>query len=111
MIKKVISFVIFLLLANAGARVGMVYFHDQQFKDAVRELSLFSGGKTEEVIRARVMELATENQIPLDPDFVELTKKITPGVGDHYSIKVAYAVLVPVFPGKPRRFQFDYQTP
>jgi hypothetical protein len=24
---------------NAGVRVGIVYFHDQQFKDAVRELS------------------------------------------------------------------------
>ena len=41
MIKKIISLVIFLVLANAAVRVGMVYFHDQQFKDAVRELSLF----------------------------------------------------------------------
>ena len=111
MIKRIISFVVFLLLANAGVRVGLVYFHDQQFKDAVRELSLFSGTKTEEVIRAKVMELATENQVPLDPDFVELTKKVTPGVGDHWVIKVAYAVMVPVFPGKPRRFEFDYTTP
>ena len=111
MIKKIISLVVFLALANAGLRVGMVYFHDQQFKDALRELSLFSGGKPEEVIRARVMEIAAENQIPLDPDFVEMTHKITPGVGDHFSIKVAYAVMVPVFPGKPRRFQFDFTTP
>jgi hypothetical protein len=111
MIKKVISLVVFLLLANAGIRVALVYFHDQQFKDAIRELSLFSGGKAEEVIRAKVMELATENQIPLDPDFVEMTRKVTPGVGDHFVIKVAYAVMVPVVPGNPRRFQFDYTTP
>jgi hypothetical protein len=111
MIKKIISFVVFLVLANAGYRVAIVYFHDQQFKDAVRELSLFSGGKTEELIRAKVMELAAENQVPLDPDFVEMTKKVTPGVGDHWVIKVTYAVLVPVFPGNPRRFQFDYTTP
>ena len=111
MIKKVISLVIFLLIANAGIRVGMVYFHDQQFKDALRELSLFSGGKSEEIIRAKVMELAGQNQIPLDPDFVEMTKKVTPGIGDHFVIKVAYAVNVPVFPGKPQRFEFDYITP
>ena len=111
MIKKIISLVIFLVLANAGYRVGIVYFHDQQFKDAVRELSLFSGGKSEEVIRAKVLELAAENQVPLDPDFVELTRKVTPGVGDHLMIKTAYAVMVPVFPGNPRRFQFDYTTP
>src|SRR5881394_1916013 len=67
MIKKVISLVVFLLLANAGIRVGMVYFHDQQFKDALNELSLFSGNKSEEIVRAKVMELAAQNQIPLDP--------------------------------------------
>ncbi len=111
MIKRVISLIIFLVLANAGGRVAMVYFHDQQFKDAVRELSLFSGGKTEEVIRSKVMELAAQNQIPLDPDFVEMTRKSTPGIGDHFVIKVAYAVMVPVFPGSPHRFEFDYITP
>jgi hypothetical protein len=111
MIKKVISFVVFLLVMNAGLRVGLVYFHDQQFKDALRELSLFSGGKSEEIIKAKVLELAAQNQIPLDPDFVEMSKKVTPGVGDHFVIKVSYAVNVPVVPGQPRRFQFDYTTP
>jgi hypothetical protein len=111
MIKKIISLIVFLVIANAGIRVAFVYFHDQQFKDAVRELSLFSGGKSEEITRAKVMEVARDNQIPLDPDFVELTRKVAPGVGDHFSIKVSYAVMVEVFPGQPRRFQFDYTTP
>jgi hypothetical protein len=111
MIKKIISFIIFLVLANAGIRVGMVYFHDQQFKDAVREISLFSGSKPEEIVRAKVMEAAAANQIPLDPDFVEITRKNIPGVGDHSVIKVSYAVMIPVFPGNPRRFQFDYTSP
>lgn len=111
MIKKIISLLIFLAVANAGVRLAVVYFHDQQFKDAIRELSLFSGGKSEEIIRAKVMEIARDNQIPLDPDFVELTRKVTPGVGDHIMIKVSYAIMVPVFPGNPRRFQFDYATP
>ena len=111
MIKKVISFVVFLVLANAGIRVGLVYFRDQQFKDAVRELSLFSGTKTEEVIRAKVMELAAQNQIPIEPEFIEITRKSEAGIGDHSVIKVSYAVMVPVFPGNPRRFQFDYITP
>jgi len=111
MIKKIISLIVFLVIANAGIRVAIVYFHDQQFKDAIRELSLFSGGKSEEIIRAKVMEIARDNEIPLDPDFVELTRKVTPGVGDHIMIKVSYAKMVPVFPGNPRRFQFDYATP
>ena len=112
MIKRVISFVIFLLLANAGGRVAMVYFHYQQFKDALSELSLFSGTKSEEVVRAKVMQLAAENSVPLDPDFIEISRKNVPGIGDHSAIKVSYAVNVPLFPGAtPRRFQFDYSTP
>jgi hypothetical protein len=111
MIKKIISLIVFLAIANAGIRVAIVYFHDQQFKDAIRELSLFSGGKSEELTRAKVMEIAAQNQIPLDPDFVEMTRKVSPGIGDHLIIKVSYAVLVPVFPGQLRRFQFDYTTP
>ena len=110
MIKKILSLIIFLVLANAGFRVAIVYFHDQQFKDAVRELSLFSSGQSEEVVRAKVMEIAAQNQIPLDPDFVEVTRKVIPGVGDHSVIKVSYAVMVPIFPGQLRRFQFDYLT-
>ena len=110
-IKKIVSLVIFLLLANAGIRYALVSFHDQQFKDGLRDLSLFSGGKSEEVVRAKVMELAAEHKIPLDPDFIEITKKNIAGVGDHSMIKVSYAVMVPLIPGKPRRFQFDYTTP
>ena len=112
MIKRVLSLIIFLLLANAGVRVSLVYFHHEQFKDALSELSLFSGSKTPEIVRAKVMELATEHQIPLDPDFVEITRQNVPGIGDHSVIKVSYAVNVKVFPppGKPRRFQFDYTT-
>ena len=112
MIKRLLSIIIFLLLANAGARVGMVYFHHQQFKDALSELSLFSGTKTEETVKAKVMELAAEHQIPLDPDYVEITRQNVPGIGDHSVIKVSYAVNVKIFPppGKPRRFQFDYTT-
>lgn len=111
MVKRFISLVIFLLLVNAGVRVGMVHFRHQQFTDALSELSLFSGGKSEEIVRAKVMELAAEHKIPLDPDFVELARKNVPGIGDHSVIKVSYAVNVQVIPGAtPRRFQFDYTT-
>ena len=110
MIKRIISLVIFLLLVNAGVRVGFVFFHDQQFKDAIRELALFSGTKSEEVVRQQVMQLAQQYQIPLDPDYVEITRKSIPGMGDHSAIKLTYAVMVKVAPGYTRRFDFDYVT-
>jgi hypothetical protein len=114
LIKRIVSLIVFLLLVNAGARVGFVVFHDQQFKDAVRELALFAGqppAKTDEALRAKVMDLAVENQIPLDPDYVEITRKVSPGLGEKVTIKYTYGVMVPLVPGYQRRFDFDYTTP
>jgi len=113
-IKRIVTLVVFLLLANAAVRVGLVFFHDQQFKDAVRELALFAGqppGKTDEVLRLKVMELAQEHQVPLDPDYIEIIRRASPGIGEKVTIKFAYAVMVPVAPGYERRFDFDYTTP
>src|SRR5689334_20827665 len=114
MIKRVLSLIVFLLVINAGVRLGIVYFHDQQFKDAVRELALFAGqppAKTDEALRGKVMQIAQDNEIPLDPDFIEISRNIFPGLGEKVTIKFSYAVLVRVLPGYPRRFEFSYRTP
>ena len=114
MIKKIVSLVVFLLICNAAYHLGMVYFHDQQFKDAVREFAILSGQpptKSDEVIKAKVMDLAQDNQIPLDPDYVEVSRRNAQGLGEKITIKFAYAVMVQIVPGFERRFDFDYTTP
>jgi len=114
MIKRVLSLIVFLLVVNAGVRLGTVYFHDQQFKDAVRDLALFAGqppAKTDEALRGKVMEIAQNNSIPLDPDFIEISRNTAAGLGEKVTIKCSYAVLVPILPGYPRRFEFHYKTP
>ena len=61
---------------------GIVYFHDQQFKDAIRELALFAGRSrnTDEVAEERDHGSSPgEHQIPLDPDFVEIARQSIPG--------------------------------
>ena len=113
MIKKVVSLLVFLLIANAGVRLGLVIVHDQRFKDAVRELALFAGqppAKTDDVLRGKVMQLAQDNQIPLDPDFLEITRNNSDN-GEKVTIKFRYALMVPLAPGYNRRFEFDYTTP
>jgi hypothetical protein len=113
-IKKIVSLLIFLLLVNAAYHLAMVFFHDQQFKDAIREYAILCGQpppKTDDVIRAKVMDLAQENQIPLDPDYVEISRRSGQGLGEKVTIKFAYAVMVPLAPGFQRRFDFDYTTP
>jgi len=113
-VKRIVSLLVFLLLMNAGIRLGLVYFHDQQFKDSVRELALFAGqppAKSDEVLRAKVMELAQQNQVPLDPDYIEIIRRVNPGIGEKITIKFAYAAMVSLAPGYERRFDFDYITP
>jgi len=114
MIKKVVSLIVFLLIVNAGVRLGIVYYHDQTFKDAVREFALFAGtppAKTNDAIMSKVMQLAQDNSIPLDPDFVEISRNSSAGLGEKVTIKFRYAVNVPLVPGYIRRFEFDYVTP
>ena len=111
MIKRIVGIVVFLLVMNAGFRLGSVFFHDQQFKDAVREIALFGAGKTDEALKNAVMKAADDNEIPLDPDFIEIARKSIVGSGDKVVIRVAYARLVQVAPSYQRRFDFSYMTP
>jgi len=111
MIKRVISLVIFLLIMNATWRVGMAFFHDQQFNDAVREIALFGAGKTDEILKASVMKAATDNSVPLDDEFIEITRRTIVGTNDKVTVRVACAGDVGVAPGYKRRFDFSYTTP
>ena len=111
MIKKILSLLAFLLLVNAGLRVGIAFFHDQQFNDAVREIALFGAGKPDEALRQRVMEAATEHSIPLDPEYIEINRRTVVVPGDKVVIKISYAVMIQLAPSYARRFDFDYTTP
>ena len=56
-----------LLIANATVRVGLVWIHYQNFKDAVSETVLFAGTKPDDALRDKVMQIARDNSVPLDP--------------------------------------------
>jgi len=114
MIKKIVSLIVFLLFVNAGVRLGLVYYHDQTFKDAVREFALFAGtppAKTNEAVLAKVMQLAQDNSVPLYQDYVEISRNSSAGLGEKVTIKFTYAVNVELLPGYTRRFDFEYVTP
>jgi len=68
-------------------------------------------GQTDEMLKARVMQLAEENHIPLDGDFIDVSRRANAGIGDKVTVKFSYAVMVPVLPGYQRRFDFEYVTP
>ena len=111
MIKKIISLIVFLLLANAGFRLALVFFHDQQFNDAVRETALFGAGKPDDALRNQVMEAASQHSVPIDREFIEVSRRQVVAPNDKVVIKVSYAVMVQLAPGYARRFDFTYTTP
>src|ERR687892_248090 len=104
MLKKLVGIIIFALVANACARVAIVVFHDQQFDDAVREIALFGAGKSDETLRANVMAVAAQHSVPVDADFVEISRRTLVAPNDKVVIKVSYAVMVQIAPGYQRRF-------
>jgi len=105
MIKKLISLAIFLALAYATFNVGAVYVRYQQFKDAVHETALFAGNKTDDQLKARVVELAQRDNVPLDPEYVHIER-----VADRVTITASYVEIIKVLPGYERQWQFDVVT-
>jgi hypothetical protein len=110
-IKKIVSLIVFLLLANAGFRLAIVFFHDQQFNDAVRETALFGAGKPDDALKAKVMEAAGQNSVPIDREYIEISRRTVVAPNDKVVITVSYAVMVQLAPGYSRRFDFTYTTP
>ncbi|PYR92962.1 MAG: hypothetical protein DMF84_11145 [Acidobacteria bacterium] len=105
MFKKLISLAIFLALAYATVNAGTVYIRYQQFKDAVRETALFAGTKSDDQLKARVMELAQRDNVPLDPEYVHIER-----VADRVTITASYVEMIKLLPGYERQWQFDIVT-
>jgi hypothetical protein len=105
MIKKLVSLAIFLGLAYATFNVGTVWIRYQQFQDAVREIALFGADKTDDQLKARIMERAGRDNVPLDADAVHIER-----VADRVTITASYVETIKVLPGYERQWQFDIAT-
>ena len=105
MIKKLISLAIVAAIGYATINAGGVYLRYQQFKDGVRETALFAGNKTDDQLKARVMELAERDSVPLDPEYVRIER-----VADRVRITASYVEIVKLLPGYEKPWQFDIVT-
>ena len=105
MIRRLIGLVVFGLFAYAGWHLSVSWYHYQQFQDAVREAALFGHDKTDEVLKAQVMELAQQNNVPLDGGFITIQRQ-----GDSVNISATYAELVSIVPGYKKRFEYTATT-
>jgi hypothetical protein len=102
MARKIVKLAIFLAVANALYRFIPVYFHYQQFKDAVHEAALFSRGRTDAQLIDQVMDLAARYRIPLDREYVQVRHD-----NERTLIDASYVETIEWFPGYKRNWQFD----
>ena len=78
--STIIKLIFTALLLNACVQAGRSSWNFYQFQDSVQQASLFSGRETPEQLKARVLALAREQQVPID-GLVELDQPVHPPVG------------------------------
>ena len=101
MIRRLIALVVVLALVYAGWNVGVVWSRYRTFQDAVRNVALFGNDKTDDDLKAKVMQLAGENEVPLQPEAVSIQRRAGEVV-----IQAHYTQTVKLLPGYARPFDF-----
>jgi hypothetical protein len=105
MIRKLLQLAVFLLIANAVYQAAPVSWHYYEFKDAVQELVLFSQKSTDAELIDRVMVLAEEHSIPLEREYVQVTRH-----NGQLVITAAYIETMTFVPGYQYAREFDVQA-
>jgi hypothetical protein len=70
MVKRLLSFVIAAAVIYAAWNTGSVLRHHYRFSDELQQLALFAGSSTEDQLKERVLQLAEQYQIPVEPETV-----------------------------------------
>ena len=100
--RLIIRIIVAAIIANAAWHIGTVYISHFRFKDAVKETTLFQGAKTDEQLKQRVLDLASQYDVPLSEDNVAVRR-------DHARIYVdaSYTRTIEIVPGFRRPWGFD----
>ena len=61
------------LVLNACVQSGRSAWTFYQFEDSVQQAALFSQNQTAPQVKARIVQLAGQYQVPIDPEAVEVT--------------------------------------
>jgi hypothetical protein len=75
MVRTTIRLAILLLIAHALFQAVPVYWHYYQFKDAVKETARYSKGRADAQVVARVLELASQYDVPLERDSLQVWRE------------------------------------
>jgi len=105
MLKFLVKLALAAIVANATWRMGSAYVSFYKFKDAVTEAAQFAGSKSDEDLRAQVMQIASDFDLPLSDDNVSVRRQ-----NEHTLVDGAYTQVVEVFPGVRYPWAFKWSV-
>lgn len=105
MIKLILKLAVVALLANASWRVGSAYVAHYKFMDSVQQAALFRGNKTDDVLRQRIFELASDFDIPVTDGDVTLTT-----LEHHTVVDGDYVRIIEIVPGYKYPWEFTFHV-
>ena len=101
MIRTLIKLVVVLVVLNALYRFGDAYWDHYQFEDSVQQLAQFSENATADDVRAKVLDLARSQDIPLTTDNLTVTR-----VPRRIEVDGVYVRELTLFPGYIKPWDF-----
>ena len=105
MFRLVIKLALAALIANAAWHVGSVYASYYKFKDAVQETTQYGADKSDDDLRARIVELGTEYDLPVTDDSFSLSRS-----GEHTITDGAFTQPIEVLPSYRYKWPFTWHT-
>ena len=103
MIRLLVKLAIAGLIANAAWRTGSAYLSFYRFKDAAAETAQYSKGKSDDELRQRILDLASNYDVPLADDAVTVRHQ-----DDHTLVDASYMQPVELVPGYRYQWPFTF---
>jgi len=105
LIKTALKLAFVALLANATWQIASVYWSHYKFIDAVHSTTEFRGNKSDAQLRERILELASQFEVPVSDD--SLTLQV---VDDHTLVDSSYTRRIELAPRFSYPFSFTVHT-
>lgn len=105
MLKGLLKLAIVALVANAVWHAFVPYSAHFKFKDAVEAASLYGWEKPDDELRAKVLAIAAEHDVPLTAEGFTLKRE-----EKHTIIDGAYTQPIEIIPGFAYHYTFTWHT-
>ena len=103
MIRLLLKLIVVALLANATWHAFNVYAPHYRFKDGVQYAAQFRGDTSDEVLKDKILTLASQFEVPVTEDGVVVSHN-----GQQTSVKVSYVTSLELVPGMKRPWPLSF---